>query len=138
LLARVHAACGRIAEAQSAISQALDSVNKRNERWDEAEILRSAGEIARQGPSSDAAKAETYLDRALEVARQQHAKSWELRASISLARLWREQGKVQQARELLAPIFGWFTEGFDLPDLVEAKALLGELGDHCSVSETVP
>ena len=127
LLARVHAACGRIAEAQSAISQALDSVNKTNQRWDEAEILRSAGEIARQGPSSDAAKAETYLDRALEVARQQQAKSWELRASISLARLWREQGKVQQARELLAPVYGWFTEGFDTRDLKEAKALLDEL-----------
>ena len=127
LLARVHAACGRIAEAQSAISQALDSVNKTNQRWDEAEILRSAGEIARQGPSSDAPKAETYLDRALEVARQQQAKSWELRASISLARLWRAQGRRDEARELLAPIFGWFTEGFDMPDLIEAKALLEEL-----------
>ena len=127
LLARVHAACGRIAEAQSAIFQALDFVNKTNQRWDEAEILRNAGEIARQGPSSDAAKAETYLDRALEVARQQQAKSWELRASISLARLWREQGKVQEARELLAPVFRWFTEGFDMPDLIAAKALLEEL-----------
>ena len=127
LLARVHAACGRIAEAQSAISQALESVNKTNQRWDEAETLRSAGEIARQGPSSDAPKAETYLDRALEVARQQQAKSWELRASISLARLWRAQGRRDEARELLAPIFGWFTEGFDMPDLIEAKTLLEEL-----------
>jgi class 3 adenylate cyclase/predicted ATPase len=128
LLASVHAACGRVAEAQSVISQALDSVNERNERWDEAEILRTAGEIARLGPSSDAAKAEAYLDRALAVARQQNAKSWELRASMSLARLWRSQGKPQQARELLAPVYGWFTEGFDTRDLKEAKALLDELG----------
>jgi len=65
---------------------------------------------------------------ALAVARQQEAKSWELRAAMSLARLWRDQGKVQEARELLAPIYGWFTEGFDTRDLKEAKALLGELG----------
>ena len=61
------------------------------------------------------------------VARQQQAKSWELRAAMSLARLWRDQGKVQQARELLAPVYGWFTEGFDTRDLKEAKALLEEL-----------
>jgi predicted ATPase len=64
---------------------------------------------------------------ALAVARQQQAKSWELRASMSLARLWRNQGKVQQARELLAPVYGWFTEGFDTRDVKEAKALLEEL-----------
>jgi predicted ATPase len=67
------------------------------------------------------------LERALTVARQQHAKSWELRASMSLARLWREQSKVQQARELLAPVYGWFTEGFDTRDLKDVKALLDEL-----------
>ena len=71
--------------------------------------------------------AETHFDRALAVARQQHAKSLELRASMSLARLWRDQGKVQQARELLAPVYGWFTEGFDTRDLKEAKALLDGL-----------
>jgi predicted ATPase len=72
-------------------------------------------------------KAEAYFERALEVARQQQAKSWELRAATSLARLWRDQNKVQQARELLAPIYGWFTEGFDTRDLKEAKALLHSL-----------
>ena len=76
-------------------------------------------------PESDAAKAEAYFDRALAVARKQQAKSWELRAGTSLARLWRDQGKPQQARELLAPVYGWFTEGFDTRDLKEAKALLG-------------
>jgi predicted ATPase len=83
-----------------------------------------AGEIALKSPKRDAAKAEAYFERALFVARQQQAKFWELRASMSLARLWRDQGKVQQARELLAPVYGWFTEGFDTRDLKEAKALL--------------
>jgi predicted ATPase len=78
-------------------------------------------------PDPDARKAEAYFDRALLVARQQQAKSLELRASMSLARLWRDQGKVQQARELLAPVYGWFTEGFDTRDLKDAKALLEEL-----------
>jgi predicted ATPase len=74
----------------------------------------------------DAAAEDSYC-RALAVARKQQAKSWELRAAMSLARLWRDQGKVQQARELLAPVYGWFNEGFDTRDLKEAKALLEEL-----------
>jgi len=98
------------------------------ERWCEAEVNRVAGEIALLSPEPDAAKAEAYFEHALAVARQQQAKSWELRASMSLARLWRSQGKVQQARELLATVYGWFTEGFDTRDLKEAKALLEELG----------
>ena len=94
--------------------------------WD-PEVYRIAGEIARKSPKPDTAKAEAYFERALAVARQQQAKSWELRAAMSLARLWRDQGKVQQARELLTPVYGWFTEGFDTRDLKEAKALLDEL-----------
>ena len=78
-------------------------------------------------PEPRPTKAETHFERALSVARQQQAKSWELRAAMSLARLWRDQGKVQQARELLAPVYGWFTEGFDTRDLKEAKALLEQL-----------
>jgi predicted ATPase len=88
-------------------------------------VNRVAGEIALL--QADAAKAESYFERALTVARQQQAKSWELRASISLARLWRDQGKVSEARELLAPVYGWFTEGFETRDLKEAKGLLEEL-----------
>ena len=88
---------------------------------------RIAGEITLMSPERDAAKAQAYFERALSVARQQQAKSWELRASMSLARLWRDQGKPQQARELLAPVYGWFTEGFDTRDLKEAKALLEQL-----------
>ena len=86
-----------------------------------------AGEIALKSLEPDAAKAEAYFERALAVAQQQQAKSWELRASMSLARFWREQGKVQQARELLAPVYRWFTEGFDTRDLKETKELLEEL-----------
>jgi predicted ATPase len=86
-----------------------------------------AGEIALMSPERDAAKAKAYFERALEVARAQQAKSFELRAATSMARLWREQGKRDQARELLAPVYGWFTEGFDTTDLREAKALLAQL-----------
>ena len=75
----------------------------------------------------DVAKTEEFFERALAVARQQQAKSWELRAAMSMARLWRDQGKRDEARDLLAPVYGWFTEGFDTRDLKEAKALLNEL-----------
>jgi predicted ATPase len=78
-----------------------------------------------QRPS--AANAETYFERALSVARAQQAKSWELRAAMSMARIWRDQGRRQQARDLLAPLYAWFTEGFDTRDLKEAKVLLDEL-----------
>ena len=114
-------------DAWCCISEAIVAVEKTKERWFEAEVNRIAGEIALMGPQNDSAKAEAYFERALAVARQQQAKSWELRAAMSLARLWRDQGKPQQARELLAPVYGWFTEGFDTRDLKDAKALLEEL-----------
>jgi predicted ATPase len=78
-------------------------------------------------PEPDTAKAEVYFERALAVAREQLAKFWELRAAMSMARLWRDQGKREQAHDLLAPAYSWFTEGFDTLDLKEAKALLTEL-----------
>ena len=102
-------------------------IGRTKETWFEANVHRIAGEIALKSPQPDVAKAEAHFERALAVARQQQAKSWELRAAMSMARLWRDQGKPQQARELLAPVYGWFTEGFDTLDLKEAKALLGEL-----------
>jgi len=114
-------------DAWYCISEANVAVEKIKERWFEAEVNRIAGEIALIGPQDDSAKAEAHFERALLVARQQQAKSWELRAAMSLARLWRDQGKVQEARELLASIYAWFTEGFDTRDLKEAKALLEEL-----------
>jgi len=105
----------------------MTAVETTRERWFEACTLHVAGEIALLSPEPDAAKAEAYFERALAVARQQQAKSWELRAAISMARLWRDQGKRDAARDLLAPVYGWFTEGFDTLDLKEAKALLDEL-----------
>jgi predicted ATPase len=93
----------------------------------EAEVNRLAGEVALKSRGPD--KAEAYFERAFEVARRQNAKSCELRAAMSMARLWHDQGKPQQAREVLAPVYGWFTEGFETLDLNEAKALLNELHD---------
>ena len=126
-LASAYAEVSQFEEAWRCISEAMTAVETTKERWCEAEVNRVAGEIALLSPEPDAAKAEAHFERALAVARQQQAKSLELRAAMSLARLWRDQGKVQQARELLAPVYGWFTEGFDTRDLKEAKALLEEL-----------
>jgi class 3 adenylate cyclase/predicted ATPase len=126
-LAKSYADLGQFDEAWRSVGEALTAVETTKERWCEAEVHRTAGEIALMSPEPDTAKAEAYFGRALAVARQQQAKSWELRAAMSMARLWRDQGKPQQGRELLAPIYGWFTEGFDTLDLKEAEALLAEL-----------
>ena len=126
-LARTYAKLGQFDDAWRCIGEAVTAIETRKETWCEAEVNRIAGEIAVRSPAGDFLKAQAYFERALAVARQQQAKSWELRAAMSLARLWRDQGKVQQARELLAPVYGWFTEGFDTRDLGEAKALLEEL-----------
>jgi class 3 adenylate cyclase/predicted ATPase len=126
-LAKAYSELDQFDEAWRNIRDAMSAIEDTKERWWEAEVNRTAGEITLLSPERDAAKAEEYFERALAVARQQQAKSWELRAAMSLARLWRDQGKVSQARELLAPVYGWFTEGFDTRDLKEAKALLAEL-----------
>jgi predicted ATPase len=126
-LAKAYADLGQFDDAWHCIGEAIVVVEKTKETWWEAEVNRIAGEIALMSPERDTAKAEAYFNRALEVARKQQAKSWELRAAMSMARLWRDQGKRDAARELLAPVYGWFAEGFDTLDLKEAKALLGEL-----------
>jgi predicted ATPase len=126
-LAQAYGEVGQFDNAWHCISEAVTVIENAKERWFEAEVYRIAGEIALKSPQPDAAKAEANFERALAVARQQQAKSFELRASMSLACLWRDQGKMQQARELLAPVYGWFTEGFDTRDLKEAKALLEEI-----------
>ena len=109
----------RFADAAPSIIEAT------GERWYEAEIRRLRGDLLKAAGDSTAAEA-SFRD-AIAVASKQQAKLFELRASASLSRLWRDQGKVQQARELLAPVYGWFTEGFDTRDLKDAKALLEEL-----------
>jgi predicted ATPase len=124
-LARAHAALGHFDDAARCIGQAMTDIEETNERWWEASVYQIAGEIAFKNSSVN--KAEGYFHRALAVAREQQAKCWELRAAMSMARLWRDQRKRQEARELLAPVYGWFTEGFDTLDLKEAKTLLDEL-----------
>jgi class 3 adenylate cyclase/predicted ATPase len=126
-LARAYAQLGQFDDAWRCIGEAMTAVETTKERWCEADIHRIAGDIALLSPKPDATKAEGYFEQALTVARQQQSKSWELRAAMSMARLWRDQGKPQQACDLLAPVYGWFTEGFDTIDLKEAKALLDEL-----------
>jgi class 3 adenylate cyclase/tetratricopeptide (TPR) repeat protein len=124
-LTSVYAELKQFDDAWRCIGEAMTTLETTKQRWCEAEIFRIAGETMIK--SCCAAKAEPYLTRALAVSREQQAKSWELRSAMSMARLWRSQGKVQQARELLAPVYGWFTEGFDTLDLKEAKALLEQL-----------
>ena len=114
-------------DAWRCIDEAIAAVERTKERWFEAEVNRIAGEIALKSPKRDTAKAEAYFERALAVARAQQAKSWELRAVISMARLLRDQGKRKEARGLLAPVYNWFTEGFDTLDLKQAKVLLDGL-----------
>jgi predicted ATPase len=118
---------GSIGSGLGQHSRGDDHARNNEGELDEAEINRVAGEIALLSPERDATKAEAYFARALEVARQQQAKSWELRAAMSMARLWRDQGKRREARDLLAPVYGWFTEGFETLDLREARALLDDL-----------
>ena len=126
-LATAYAVLGRFDEAWHYIGEAIAAVAITKEAIVEADINRIAGEIALMSPEPDAAKAEAYFERALAVACAQQAKSWELRASVSLARLRRDQGRRNEARDLLAPVYHWFTEGFDTRDLKEAKGLLNEL-----------
>jgi predicted ATPase len=126
-LAVAYAELGQHDNAQRCIDDAIDKVERSKEKWCEAEVHRIAGEIALKSLVADTEKAEKHFERALSVARQRQMKSFELRAAMSMARLWRDHGRPQQARELLAPVYGWFTEGFDTRDLKDAKALLDDL-----------
>ncbi len=104
-------------------------VKKTGYRWSEAELHRLKGELLLQQSPDNHTEAETCYHQALDIARTQQAKSWELRAATSLARLWQSQGKRQDAYDLLAPVYGWFTEGFGTADLLDAKTLLDELSE---------
>jgi predicted ATPase len=114
-------------EGLAALGEALEHIEKSGERVWEAEVHRVKAELLLIQVPPDAAEAEASLHKALEVARSQSAKSWELRAATALARLWQRQGTRNEARAFLAPIYDWFTEGFDTQDLKNAKALLAEL-----------
>ena len=127
-LAHAHARVGEFENAWCCINEAMRSLETTKEKWFEAEVHRAAGEITLLAPEPDAAKAEAHFDRALGIAREQKAKSWELRSAMSMARLWRDQGKRRQhAHELLAAVYGWFSEGFDTLDLKQARTLLKDL-----------
>jgi predicted ATPase len=126
-LARSHAGLGQFEEAWRCIDEAMRAADTTKETWCEAEIHRTAGEITLISPVPDTAKAQAYFERAIAITREQRAKSWELRAATSLARFWRDRGERQRAYDLLAPIYGRFTEGFDTLDLQQAKALLEEI-----------
>jgi predicted ATPase len=129
LLAEACAKVGQLHEGLRALEEALAAVQHNEEHHYEAEVYRLKGELllAKAGKRQTVAEAEACFQQALDVSRRRQAKSWELRAAMSLARLWQRQGKCAEAYYLLAPIYSWFTEGFDTADLQEAKALLAEL-----------
>jgi class 3 adenylate cyclase/DNA-binding response OmpR family regulator/predicted ATPase len=129
-LARAHAELGQCDAARQCVGEAMTQVEATKARWCEAEVQRTTGEIALTSPGADVAKAETCFERALAIAREQRAMAWQLRAATSMARLWRDRGKLREARELLAPVYGSFTEGLDTLDLREAKVLLDELASR--------
>jgi predicted ATPase len=128
LLAEVHGSLGQLEAGMTALSEALALVETTGERYYAAELHRFTGELLLRQAAPEASHAEACFQQSLAIARRQEAKSLELRAARSLARLWQQQGKRAEAYELLAPIYGWFTEGFDTADLQEAKVLLEELG----------
>ena len=128
LLAEAHGTLGKPEAGLAVLTEALTLVDITGERWYEPELYRLKGELLLQQSSDNHAEAESCFHQAIAIAQNQQAKSLALRASTSLARLWQQQGKRQEAYDLLAPVYGWFTEGFDTPDLKEAKALLDELG----------
>lgn len=124
-MAEAQGKLGQPDEGLSALAEALDLVEKTGERHWEAELYRLKADL--QLMLNDEAGAEANFFKAIEVARQQEARSWELRAATSLARLWQKQDKKDEARQLLGEIYGWFSEGFDTPDLKEARMLLEEI-----------
>jgi predicted ATPase len=126
-LAMAYADIGQFDDARKCTGEAIAAAENTKERWFETEIHRIAGEVEALSPDRDVTTAEGHFRRALEIARARKTRSWELRAATSLARLWRDQGKRREAHDLLAPVYSWFTEGFDTLDLKEAKALLEEL-----------
>jgi predicted ATPase len=127
ILARAYAEAGRATEGLTTVAEALAIVKHSGERLYEAELYRLQGELLLHQPAGSSKEAESRFREALDVARRQQAKSLELRAAMSLSRLWQQQGKLDEARDLLAPVYNWFTEGFETADLQKAKALLEEL-----------
>ncbi len=129
LLSEGYGTLDQVEEGLEALQEGLEVMDRTGEHWWQAEVHRLKGALLLHQAVPDAAQAETCFHQALDIARQQHATSLELRAATSLARLWQAQDKRQDAYDLLAPVYNWFTEGFDTADLQEAKALLDELSE---------
>jgi predicted ATPase len=127
LLAEAIGHVGQVEEGLRLLAEALKALEASGRGDGLAEVYRLKGELLLRQSVPDAVQAEACFQQALAIARRQQAKSWELRAAMSLSRLWQQQGKHAEARKLLAPIYGWFTEGFDTADLQEAEALLDKL-----------
>jgi len=121
---------GQVEEGLNVLAEALNVADKTGERFYEAELYRLKGELLLKSEIQRLAEAETCFHKAIDIARRQSAKSLELGAAMSLSRLLHQQGKTEEARQMLAEIYGWFTEGFDTADLKEAKALLEELSSR--------
>jgi len=130
LLAETYGHVGQVEAGLEVLDEALERVDVHGERYSEAKLHRLQGALLLVLSTDNTTEAQACFHRALDIAHRQEAKSLELRAAVSLSRLWQQQGKRAEACELLTPIYGWFTEGFDTPDLREAKALLDELGDE--------
>ena len=128
LLAEAYGRAGQAEEGLRLLAEALGHIDTTGEMYWAAEVYWLKGELLWRQAIPDEAQAESCLRQALDIARHQQTRSWELRTAVSLARLWQHQGKHAAAQQMLAEIHGWFTEGFDTVDLQEAKALLEELG----------
>jgi len=126
-MAEAHRKAGQVEEGLAAMAEAMEFAAKTNEGVAEAELHREKGELLLSRTPADQAGAEVSFRTALDVARRKKGKLWELRTAMSLARLWQQQGRKEDARDLLAPVYDWFTEGFDTRDLKEAEVLLEEL-----------
>jgi predicted ATPase len=129
LLAEAHGTMGQPEAGLTVLTEALTHVDSTGERWYEAELHRLKGALLLQQSSSDQTEVESCFHQAITIAQNQQGKSLELRAATSLARLWQQQGKREEARQVLGDVYGWFTEGFDTADLMDAKALLDELSE---------
>ena len=127
LLAQGYAWCGKFEDGLKSLDDGIDALRRIGEKFWESELHRLKGELLLSNSDGNGAEAETCFKQAIKIAQGQNAKSFELRATTGLARLWQGEGKQSEARDLLAPVYGWFTEGFDTPDLIEAKGLLDDL-----------
>ena len=129
MLEEAYTQAGRFEDAFATLNEALAVVDKNDDRFHEAELHRLKGELLLVATANQGVEAEVSFRRAIDIARRQHSKSWELRATVSLARLWQRQGRREEAQAALAAVYSSYTEGFTTPDLIDARTLLGSLAE---------